>query len=75
MSTKQKVIAQLDGLSPQQQAEVLRLIECFAKAGSQTGHPTSPFGLWSDLKVDISAEDIDHARRDVWAGFPREDIA
>jgi hypothetical protein len=31
-------------------------------------------GLWKDLKFDISAEDIDQARREAWSNFPREDI-
>ena len=31
-------------------------------------------GLWADLDVDISDEDIDSARRDMWGGFPREDL-
>lgn len=31
-------------------------------------------GLWKDLDFDISAEEIDEARREGWANFPREDI-
>ena len=31
-------------------------------------------GLWKDLDFDITAEDIDQARREAWASFPREDI-
>jgi hypothetical protein len=31
-------------------------------------------GLWKDLDFDISAEEIDAARREAWADFPREDI-
>jgi hypothetical protein len=31
-------------------------------------------GLWRHLGFDISAEEIDEARREAWAGFPREDI-
>ena len=34
----------------------------------------SLLGLWADLNVDISAEDIDEARREMWGNFPREDI-
>lgn len=32
----------------------------------------SLYGLWAD--VDISAEDIDTARNEMWGNFPREDI-
>lgn len=31
-------------------------------------------GLWKDLNVNLSAEDIDEARRECWKNFPREDI-
>ena len=31
-------------------------------------------GLWKDLDFDITAEEIDQARREAWANFPREDI-
>ncbi len=31
-------------------------------------------GLWKDLGFDLSEEDIDQARREAWACFPREDI-
>jgi hypothetical protein len=34
----------------------------------------SLYGLWQDLGVDLSAEDIDAARRDMWGTFPREDV-
>jgi hypothetical protein len=29
-------------------------------------------GLWRDL--DISGKEIDEARQEMWAGFPREDL-
>ena len=31
-------------------------------------------GLWQDLDFDITAQEIDEARREVWANFPREDF-
>lgn len=34
----------------------------------------SLYGLWKDLRVSLSAEDIDEARREMWGQFPREDI-
>ncbi len=32
-------------------------------------------GLWADLGPAPSAEEIDEARREAWANFPRDDIA
>lgn len=34
----------------------------------------SLWGLWTDLGPAPSAEEIDEARREAWANFPREDI-
>lgn len=33
----------------------------------------SLYGLWAD-DVNISAADIDEARREMWGNFPREDV-
>jgi len=32
----------------------------------------SSLGLCADLKISISKEEIDEARREMWANFPRE---
>jgi len=34
----------------------------------------SLYGLWKDFGVDISAEEIDAARREMWGSVPRDDI-
>ena len=34
----------------------------------------SLYGVLADLGPAPSAEEIDAARRDAWAGFPREDV-
>jgi hypothetical protein len=36
--------------------------------------PRSLIGLCADLGPAPSAEEIDEARREMWAGFPRDDI-
>lgn len=60
----------------------LRLIEAIVpdlaaplqQAETQPQPLRSLYGLWQDLGVNISAEDIDDARRDMWSTFPREDV-
>ena len=34
----------------------------------------SLYALWNDLHVEITAEDIDEIRREMWGHFAREDI-
>lgn len=62
--------------------EKIRLVEHVMEnlkedlAGQQPKQPLhSLYGLWADLNVNISAEDIDQARKEMWGNFPREDIA
>jgi hypothetical protein len=31
-------------------------------------------GLWADFNIDLTAEDIDEARREMWKHFPRDDF-
>ena len=64
-------------LSPR---DKIRLIEHMAPEierdllSSQPKPRKSLWGLWADLGSAPSAEEIDKARREEWANFPREDI-
>ncbi|WP_254563832.1 hypothetical protein [Oscillatoria sp. HE19RPO] len=61
-------------------SDKVRLIEQLAPEIQRELPPTdsqarrSLWGLCADLGTAPSAEEIDEARRDVWANFPREDI-
>jgi len=57
----------------------LRLIDTLAQQLLQEMRPTQPprrslRGILADLGPAPSAEEIDEARREAWANFPREDI-
>lgn len=45
-----------------------------AEAPAPTTIPRGFIGLCADLGPAPSAEEIDEARREMWAGFPRDDI-
>lgn len=34
----------------------------------------SLYGLWQDAGLNLSAEEIDEARHEMWRNFPREDL-
>ncbi len=58
-------------------AERARLIAQIAPTlveGPDKQPKKSSYGVLADLKLDISSEDIDQARREMWGNFPREDI-
>ena len=75
----EEVLSLARQLPPRQK---LRLIEAIvpdlaaplAEAEERAKPLRSLYGLWKDLGVDLSAEDIDAARRDMWGAFPREDV-
>jgi hypothetical protein len=60
-----------DGLPP---VDVKVTIEVPAE-GVKPAPKRSLLGLLADLGPAPSAEDIDEARREMWANFPRDDIA
>lgn len=71
---ERSVISKLKRLSPERQREVLDFVEFLErKSGPTSGRPPLR-GIFADLGVHISAEEIDEARREAWSGFPREDI-
>jgi hypothetical protein len=61
-----------DGLPP---VDVKVTIEVPALANDSSELADSVYGLWADLGMDISEEDIDEARREMWGNFPRGDVA
>jgi hypothetical protein len=74
MNLEQAVLDKLRELPPDKQQEVLD----FAEFLQQKNLPKKPLksvkGMWADLKVDITEEDIAQARKEMWGNFPREDI-
>jgi hypothetical protein len=75
MTIKEQIIQTLEQLTPEQQNSILQQIKRYVpdKVG---GHvpKIAPYGALKDLGQAPSAEDIDEARREMWANFPREDI-
>ncbi|MCC6362189.1 MAG: hypothetical protein IT165_01620 [Bryobacterales bacterium] len=73
MSIEEAILEKLRALPPDKQEDVLKF------AGSLISPaPLKPLrdpeGLWAHLGIDISGEDIDELRREMWKNFPRNDI-
>jgi hypothetical protein len=68
------IASKAKALSPEGQREVLDFVEFLQTRVGHSGPHRSLCGAWSDLGVDVSAEDIDEARREAWAEFPRRDV-
>lgn len=72
MSIEKSVIERLESLTPEQQARVLDFLNSLEGAPLRKGPRRSMRGLFADLGVTISEEDIDEARREMWGNFPRD---
>jgi hypothetical protein len=74
MSLEQAILEAVRALPADKQQEILS----HATRLREETPPKKPFksikGLWADLGISLSTEEIDENQRDMWKNFPREDI-
>jgi hypothetical protein len=72
---EQLVLDKLHRLPPEKRVEVLDFVTFLVGRERRTGPPQRSLrGLWADLGVRVSPEDIAGARREAWGSFPRETV-
>jgi len=74
MSIEKSVLEKLLKLPAEKQKEVLEFVESLEKKAGRQYPRRSLKGLWADLGIQISPGDFAEARREMWGGFPREDV-
>ena len=72
MSVAESVIEKIQSLTPDQQREVMHLVDELAKANTNRHYRRSLMGMFSHLNIHITEDDIAEARREMWGKFPRE---
>jgi len=72
MDIEELVVEKLRGLAPDQKKEVLDFLEFLQEKKGSKRSLQGFHGLWADLGVEITAQDIAAARREMWGDFPRE---
>lgn len=72
MTVEEKVLEKLRDLSPEQKDEVLHLVETLSGQKVSAQPLRSLRGLWADLNIEITEEDIAETRREMWGNFPRD---
>ncbi len=72
MTIEQEVLEKLRDLPPEKQKEVLDFVDFLKEKNGTTRPRRSLLGLWADLNVQITEEDIAEARREMWGNFPRD---
>ena len=67
---EEAIAARVRELPPERQQEVLDFANFL---GSKAKRPRkSMYGLWKDLGISFSEQDIAEARKEMWGNFPRE---
>ena len=74
MDIGQVVVEKLRTLPPEEQKEVLDFVDFLHQKRIVKGPRRSVKGIWADLGVDITEDDVAEVRREMWTNFPREDI-
>jgi Protein of unknown function (DUF2281) len=74
MNLEQAVLDKLRELPPNQQQEVLDFAEFLQQKNILKQPLKSVKGMWANLDMDITEEDIAQARKEMWVNFPRGDI-
>lgn len=72
MTIEQQVIEKLRELPLEKQREVLDFVESIKEKNGAGKPRRSLLGLWSDLNIHITEEDIREARREMWGNFLRD---
>lgn len=72
MNIEEVILEKIRALPPEKQHEVLDFVDFLYKKSSGRQPRRSLKGLWADLNIDISEEEIAQARREMWSSFPRE---
>jgi hypothetical protein len=72
MTLEESVLQNLRELSPDQRQAVLDFTQFLRSKSSVPRLGQSLKGLWADLNIDVSEEDISAARQEMWSDFPRE---
>ena len=74
MSIEESLIKKLRAVPPEKQQEALRFVESLQQETRDRLPGRSLRGLWAGLGLDVTAEDIDEARNEMWRSFPRKDV-
>jgi len=73
MSLEEAILEKVRALPPEKQEQVLKFADSLSVPGWKKPL-RDPGGLWADVGIDVSEEDIADLRREMWKNFPREDI-
>lgn len=74
MSLEQAILEAVRALPAEKQQEVLNHAARLRDEAERKRPFKSIKGLWADLDVSLSPEEIEQNQRDMWRNFPRENV-
>jgi hypothetical protein len=74
VSLEEAILAVVRVLPADEQQQVLNHATRLRDEAAERKPLRSVKGLWADLGVSLSSEEIDAAQREMWKNFPRNDI-
>ncbi len=72
MTIEQQLLEKLRDLPPEKQKEVLEFVDSLREKNGSRKPRRNLRGLWANLNIEITEEDIAKARREMWGNFPRD---
>jgi hypothetical protein len=74
MSLEQAILEAIHALPPEKQREIFDYASRLRAETTKKPPFRTIEGLWDELGVALSAEEIEENRREMWSSFPRSDI-
>ena len=74
MTIEESILERVRALPPAKREDVLKYISSLDVGGERKPF-RSPKGILADLNFTLTEEDLTEARREMWGGFPRDDVA
>ena len=74
MSLEQAILEAVRSLPAEKQQQILRYAHRLHDETDARPPLRSVKGLWADLGLSLSAEEIDENQREMWRNFPRDDL-
>jgi hypothetical protein len=76
MTVKDEILQKVTRLPPERQREVLEFVDSLHDAGPKAAAPkrNTYCGALVGQIPDITAEEIDELRHEMWRNFPRDDV-
>ena len=71
LEAEQLLLRQWRSLPPEKQIEALGYMAALHEKVGHSPRVTSR-GMWEDLPISLTEDDIDEVRREMWADFPRD---